>query len=340
MKIRENEALRDHTTFRTGGPARFFAEAQSADDIREALNFAASRALPLAVLGGGSNLLASDAGFDGLVVKIANCGISVVTGQDGATEVVAEAGQEWDELVAWTVERELFGLENLSLIPGRVGAAIVGNIGAYGTEVKDVAAWADALDRNTGEIRRFPRAACAFAYRDSFFKSPEGRHYIVVRAAFRLRQQGQLNPHYRDVSDYLSARQITAPTLADMRAAVVDIRRRKLPDLAHVGTAGSFFKNPIISRPAYDVLTAQYPGLPGHVQPDGLVKVPLGWILDKICGLRGARVGRVGTHNEQALVVVSNGATTAEISAFARQIAGDVKARTGIDIVWEVERLG
>lgn len=339
MNFRENEPLCHHTTLRTGGPARFFAEATTQSEILSTVSFAQERGLPLLVLGGGSNVLAGDAGFPGVVAKVANRGIQTHLLPDGQVEVIAEAGEEWDALVAFAVERALHGLENMSLIPGTVGAAVAGNIGAYGAEVKDSLRWTETLDMRTGALRRWTCEECAFGYRRSFFKSAEGRHFIVLRAAFVLRHQGTLNTGYRDVRDYFSAHGGATPTLGALRDAIIDIRRRKLPDPLHVGTAGSFFKNPVIPRPDYEALAARYPGLPGHAETDGFVKVPLGWILDKVCGLKGVRRGRTGTHAGQALVIVNEGGTAAEVEALAQEMASIVQARTGLVIEWEVERI-
>ena len=339
IAIQEHEPLSRHTTFRIGGPARFFVEARTEGEVREALAFGRERGLPVFVLGGGSNVLASDAGFAGVVVRIATRGLSAEE-LPGGVEVVAAAGEEWDAVVEFAVAGGLYGLENLSLIPGRVGAAVVGNIGAYGTEVKDVLAWAETLDLRSGQARRWTRQECQFGYRQSFFKSHEGRNFIITRAAFSLSRSGAVNTKYRDVQEHFAGRSIATPTLAQVREAVSTIRRRKLPDLARFGTAGSFFKNPVIPRDKYAALAARFPGLPGHDEGNQLVKVPLGWLLDKACGLKGAWRGRVGTYAEQALVIVSDGGTAAEVEAFARELVQAVKDKAGLDVDWEVEKLG
>jgi UDP-N-acetylmuramate dehydrogenase len=189
-------------------------------------------------------------------------------------------------------------------------------------------------------VRRFSRGECEFGYRRSFFKTSEGRNFVITRAAFALNQRGPLNTQYKDVRDRLAAQNITAPTLAQVREAVIAIRRCKLPDLSRIGTAGSFFKNPLIPHAEYEALAARYPGLPGHDEGNSLVKVPLGWVLDKVCGLKGIRRGRVGTHSEQALVIVNEGGTAAEVERFATELVQAVKEKTGIDIEWEVEKVG
>lgn len=339
MNILENEPLSRHTTLRTGGPARYFIEAANIGEIHEALGFARQKALSIFVLGGGSNVLVNDAGFAGVVIQLTTRGLAARDVSPNTTEVVAEAGEEWDALVAFAVERELPGLENMSLIPGTVGAAVIGNIGAYGTEVKDSLAWAETIDRRDGTNRRLTNRECQFAYRHSFFKTAEGRHHVVLRAAFALPRSGALTIRYHDLREYFAAHDITAPTLADVRAAVMSIRRRKLPDPLRVGTAGSFFKNPVMPRTQFEALAARYPGLPGYDDSPGRVKAPLGWILDRICGLKGARHGPVGTHPEQALCLINEGGTASEVAAFAEEIARQVRDKTGLVIEWEVERI-
>lgn len=339
MRLLEQEPLSRHTTLRTGGPARFFAECVSEADLRAAIAFARERKLPLRILGGGSNVLAPDAGFDGVVVHVATRGIQARPISPERIEVAAAAGEEWDALVRFAIEQDLGGLENLSLIPGTVGGAVVGNIGAYGAEVKDGLLWAEALDLNRGTTRRFAAAECGFAYRSSFFKTARGRHFLVTRAAFALRRPAVVNTRYRDLAEYFAERGVATPTVAAVREAVVAIRRRKLPDVAVVGTAGSFFKNPVIARRDYEALVARFPGLPAYEEGRGRVKIPLGWILDKVCGLKGVRRGRVGTHPTQALVIVNEGGTAVEIECLAREMAACVRERTGLVVEWEVEKL-
>jgi len=340
MTVLENEPLSRHTTLRVGGPARFWTEVRTLAELRAALAFAQTRALPVAVLGQGANVLVSDAGFDGLVVKMATCGVQVLDQTGSRAVVVAEAGQEWDRLVAWAVEQGLGGLENLSAIPGSVGGAVVGNIGAYGVELGQRLLWVEALDRRTGAVRLLPKSACQLGYRHSLFKTPEGRAYIVLRAAFELRTDAAPQLTYADLQEYFGARGAPSPTLAQVRQAILAIRRQKLPDVTQMGTAGSFFKNPIVPRTRYEALAERYPGLPGYEVGPDQVKVPLGWILDKVCHLKGVRRDAVGTYPHQALVVVNYGATARQIEAFAAELAAAIRAATGLEPEWEVERLG
>ncbi|HEY4511321.1 MAG TPA: UDP-N-acetylmuramate dehydrogenase [Candidatus Paceibacterota bacterium] len=345
MTIQENISLKDLTTFRTGGTARFFAVATTVDDIREAVLFAEKNTLPMLVLGGGSNILVSDEGFNGLVLKIEIKGITWNTSGADALVTVG-AGENWDDFVAACVSRELYGLENLSYIPGTVGAAPIQNIGAYGVEVKYFIASVIVFDTNNKKVTTLTNAECNFSYRDSFFKKLEGKHFVVAEVVFKLKKHATLNTSYKDVGEYARKHSIGEFSLATLREAIIDIRKNKLPDWHMLGTAGSFFKNPIISKEHYDELLKKYPDLPGFPLPATsyklqAFKIPLAWIIDNICGFRGKRVGDVGTYRNQALVLVNYGeATTKEVMSFAQAIIDDVKEKTGIVIEPEVQMVG
>ncbi len=205
--------------------------------------------------------------------------------------------------------------------------------------MKDSLAWVETLDSSNGNIHRFTNAECQFAYRHSIFKTAEGRKYIVLRAGFKLSSDGGPNLKYKDIQDYFTNQEPGCPSLIDVREAVIAIRKRKLPDHTKVGTAGSFFKNPIISQAEFEALQVKYPALPGHAEGERRVKVALGWVLDKICHLKGYRQGPVGTHPEQALVITNNGGTASDIEKFAEHIATTVHDLTSLSIEWEVERL-
>jgi len=340
MTFLENEPLSRHTTLRTGGPARFFCRVESLEDLYEALEKARVLQWRFFVLGGGSNVLASDAGFPGLIVRVALKGMSFEPAGKGEWLVEAAAGEEWDGLVASAVGRGLRGLENLSGIPGTVGGAVAGNIGAYGVEVRETLKWVEVLDAQTGGLRRLDGMECGFGYRSSRFKSPEGRREVITRACFLLGEERPLNVSYGELHRWFEQRGEPASTVEQVRVAVIEVRRAKLPDTMEVGTAGSFFKNPVIPRTHYEQLLKRYPELPGYAEPNGYVKIPLGWVLDRICGLKGVRRGRVGTHDQQALVVVNRGGSAGEIEALAAAMAQEVFDRTGIHVAWEVERLG
>lgn len=341
MKMQENIPLAPFTTLRAGGPARYFFVARTDADIAEAIGFARAHSVPFFVLGGGSNVLISDSGFPGVVIKNEIGGIAYEELDDGRVCATAGAGVVWDDLVKDAVERGLYGLENLSLIPGTVGAAPVQNIGAYGTEVEHSIDRVEAFDIETGEERVFSNAECGFAYRDSMFKRPDGKKYIVTRVSFLLHSFGTLNTVYKDVAEYFAQRKINAATLADMRNAIVDIRTRKLPDMRHIGTAGSFFENPIVSIVKKDDLLDRYPELVWYPFGESGIKISAAWLIDHIGEWKGKRDGNVGTYERHALVFVNYASENArEIYDFAERIRADVKNKTGIDLNMEVSLLG
>lgn len=334
MKIQSAEPLSKHTTFRIGGPALFYAEATSVDDLKEAVAFAREKGVPFIVLGEGSNVLMSDTGFEGLVVRPLIRGIEF--GDDGL--VTAGAGEHWDDLVAATVACCLSGLENLSYIPGSVGAAPVQNIGAYGAEIKNVLEWVEVFDPKTLTIRTLSVADCRLGYRNSLFKSEDGRGLIVTRLALRLTKKGKPNISYKDLAQYFAGK--NEPSIAEVREVVIEIRKKKLPDVDKLGTAGSFFKNPIISEVKYNDLAAKFPGLPSFAAEPGFKKIPLAWVLDKVCKLNGHREGNVGLYEKQPLALVNfGGATFVEVENLAMKIAAQVKEKTGVEIEWEVVRV-
>ena len=330
-------SLAPYTTFKVGGAAEYFAEAHSEAELASLIETARAAEQPVTILGGGSNVLVADAGVAGCVIKNS---IERWDEQVDDTHVVLTvgAGNVFDDVVARTVERGWWGMENLSHIPGSVGATPIQNVGAYGVEVADCIHTVRAYHPGTRSYREFTPAECAFAYRDSFFKRESGRAWVVVAVSFALSTEAQPNVTYRDVALRFAN---TTTTQADMRQAIIDIRSQKFPDWHTVGTAGSFFKNPIITQAKYERLRGSYPELPGYPTGDGRVKVPLGWILEHVCQLRGTSKGGVGSYAGQALVVVQTGGATARaIHAFADDVAKQVQAATGIAIEWEVTPLG
>lgn len=342
MTIQEHIPLASYTTFKIGGPARFFCHATSDADVVEAVTFARTQKVPIFILGGGSNILIGDEGFDGLVIHMGMMGIEQKTSKGmlpGKERVLlsAAAGEQWDTFVEYAVERGLYGIENLSAIPGTVGAAPVQNIGAYGTEASETIFSVHALETTTMSFVELSNDQCQFSYRDSLFKKEKGR-YIITRVDFLLDPHGSVNTTYKDVADYFANKNIQSPTIADVREAVTNIRWGKLPDWKLWGTAGSFFKNPIIPAADFASLKQTYPELPGYPEPDGRVKVSLGWILDKVCNAKGMCKGNACVYEKQALVLVSKpGATSEEVVALAQELMNCVKEKTGMVIEGEVE---
>ncbi len=346
MHIERQVNIAPFTTFKIGGKADYFCRAQSVEDVRTALAFGRTHRLPWRVLGGGSNVLVADEGLQGLTIKIECKGREYTPAENGIVRARIGAGENWDDFVADTVTRELWGIENLSAIPGTVGAAPIQNIGAYGTEVKDVVEKVEALDAETGITRELSRSECKFGYRDSLFKSPEGKRFIVTSVTFRLTSTGVAKLDYRDVAAYFADR-TTPPALSDIRAAIVAIRARKFPDLREIGTAGSFFKNPIIEKSVYGRLTERFSDMPAFPvdavdsRVSEQVKIPAAWLIEHVGGFRGVRHGAVGSFQNQALVIVNCGdAKAAEVETFAQEIRAKIFAETDIELEFEVQILG
>jgi UDP-N-acetylmuramate dehydrogenase len=288
---------------------------------------------PLLVLGGGSNVLVADNGVKAVVAINRLCGLdSEASG--GAILLTCAAGEPLDGVVEHAVARGWWGLENLSGIPGSVGATPIQNVGAYGVEVGELIASLRAYHAPTGAYRTFTPSECGFAYRDSFFKTDVGKEYVITSVTFRL----QGSPAPRLAYAELSARFAGgAPPLSLIRATVLDIRSQKFPDCWRVGTAGSFFKNPILPRAEAARLRALCPALPLYEVDGERVKAPLGFVLDKICGLKGYREGPVSLYEKQALVLVADaGATARDVRAFADNIAARVREQIGLEVEWEV----
>lgn len=341
MEIKENVSLAPYTTFKVGGPAKFFAIAKSEEDIQALFSFAKQRALPMVVFGGGSNVLINDEGLEGLVIKNEIEGVSYEeVGED--VLVTAGAGVWWDDLVKETVAKGLWGMENLSSIPGTVGATPIQNVGAYGVEVAELIQSVRVYDTVEDLFTVMTKDECQFGYRDSFFKTKEGKQFVVTGVTYALSKIARPRLEYKDLAERFAGEEGSSLplSLADIRAAVIDIRKKKFPDVSLVGTAGSFFKNPIVSEAEAKVLRQAYPELPLYPQSDGRVKVSLGFILDKICNLRGYREGSVGLYENQALVLVNyEDATAKNISDFAKKVADEVFSKTKVVIEPEVNFL-
>lgn len=329
--------LAPYTTLGVGGLAEFFAFVETVSELHDAVAWAQAQGHAITVLGGGSNVLVSEEGVRGLVIHLVLHAVTYVHDGD-SVRVTAEAGTVLDTLIEELVAKGLWGLENLSHIPGTVGAVPVQNVGAYGVEAKEVIAEVTVYDCECNEIQILTNAECAFAYRDSIFKRREGARYIVTAVTFIVSSVPAPHLTYKDITDYFGSR--CNPTLREIRDAIIEIRSTKLPDWHTIGTAGSFFKNPIVSSVVFATLRAQYPELPGYPEENGNIKISLGWILDKVCGLRGYREGNVGLYEKQALVLVcQKGSTAHEVEQYAEKIVTLVKDRTGIAIELEVRML-
>lgn len=328
LQVRQHVSLKAYNSFAVEASARLFAEAHDDDQVRQALAYAAGQGLPVLLLGGGSNLLLT-ADVEALVLRMASRGIRVIQDDGERVLIEAEAGEPWHPFVQWTLQRGLVGLENLSLIPGTVGAAPMQNIGAYGVELKDVFAGLTALDRRSGELREFTLADCGFAYRDSLFKREAGR-WVILRVRFALSRTAPLHLDYGPVRQRLAEQGIDAPTAADVGRAICAIRSEKLPDPALLGNAGSFFKNPLVSAELAQRLRATHADLVAYPQADGLVKLAAGWLIER-AGWKGFREGDAGVHRLQALVLVNYGqASGQQLLALAQRIQADIAQRFAV----------
>ena len=336
LQVQPQVSLKPFNTFGVDVRAQLFAEAHSDADVREALAYATSHDVPLLVIGGGSNLLLT-ADIPALVLRMATRGIRVLSDDGNRVVIEAEAGEPWHPFVQHTLAQGFSGLENLSLIPGTVGAAPMQNIGAYGVEIKDVFAGLTALDRQTGELRDFSLEECNFAYRDSVFKQQPGR-WLILRVRFALDRVAHLHLEYGPVRQRLTEQGIEQPTPTDVSRAICSIRSEKLPDPAVLGNAGSFFKNPLVSAAVVAQIKAQHPDLVAYAQPDGQMKLAAGWLIER-AGWKGFREADAGVHKLQALVLVNYGAATGlQLLDLAQRIQKDISERFNVELEMEPNR--
>jgi UDP-N-acetylmuramate dehydrogenase len=327
--IRLKQPLRALNTFGVDANAAALLRVNSVDELRAVCADPQLAAMRRLVLGGGSNLLLLG-DFDGLVLHMTNLGHAVTDEDAQHVFVTAQAGENWHGFVQWTLAQGLPGLENLSLIPGSVGASPIQNIGAYGSEVGSFVHSVRVFDFGSGEVRVLSNADCQFGYRDSLFKSHFGDQVVILDVTFALPKQWQPNLRYAELAAEFTLRGIDHPSAKDISEAVIAIRSRKLPDPAKIGNAGSFFKNPVVSSEQRDELLARFPGLISYPQADGRCKLAAGWLIDQ-CGWKGKSMGAAAVHDRQALVLVNRGgASGAEILALARAISDDVLAKYGV----------
>jgi UDP-N-acetylmuramate dehydrogenase len=335
MVIYQNISLKPYNTFGIDVNAAQFVRVNTIEEVQvlcTTFNLAERKKL---IFGGGSNLLLTQ-DFDGMAIKIELNGINKIKEDDNFVWIKAMSGEVWHHLVMYAVDNNYYGLENLSLIPGCVGAAPMQNIGAYGAEIKDTFEELTAVEIETGKLVTFKNEECKFGYRESIFKNEAKDKYIIVSVTFKLSKKGNLNTQYGAISDTLKQKGIAEPSIRDVSDAVIAIRSSKLPDPKVLGNSGSFFKNPEIQANQYDALKLKFPTIPGYPLNTDLVKVPAGWLIEQ-CGFKGKRIGNTGAHKDQALVLVNYGeATGNEIFALAKQIQATVFETFGIKITPEV----
>lgn len=335
MLVQSNVSLRHLNTFGLDADARNFVKVQSVDELIAVLHDPEWKEAPKFILGGGSNILLTK-DIEALVIHTAIKGISIMEENEETVVLEVGAGEVWHDFVMHCVGNGYGGVENLSLIPGTVGAAPMQNIGAYGVEIKSVVESVGAVDIESGEKRVFRNAECEFGYRESVFKKALKNKYVITGAIFKLNKKPVLNAAYGDVQKTLQEMGVETPTIRDISEAIMTIRRSKLPDPAEIGNAGSFFKNPEIPLAQFTRLRETFPEVPGYPVDAETVKVPAGWLIER-AGWKGYREGEIGVHARQALVLVNyGGGTGAQIKTLSEKIQESVAGKFGIRLNAEV----
>ncbi len=335
MPVEKNISLKPYNTFNIDVKAKYLLSIDGIEKLREVLTDDYLKHQDRLILGGGSNVLFT-CDVDGLVLLNRIAGIDLVREEEQKVWVRAGAGVVWHDLVMWSIEQGLGGIENLSLIPGSVGAGPMQNIGAYGVELKDSFFELEALQLDTMEIRKFSAADCKFGYRESIFKHELKNRFFITQVTFCLSRNPKVNTSYGAIAQELQQMGITAPGIRDVSNAVINIRRSKLPDPKILGNAGSFFKNPEVDQEVFDQLKAIHPDVVGYPTSTGKVKLAAGWLIEQ-CGWKGKVVGHTGSHKDQALVLVNYGeATGKEIYELALKIRDSVIEKFGVRIDPEV----
>lgn len=343
MKDLKDYSLLAHNTFGIDAKCSRFVEYASVEEAQQLVASLTEADQPLLILGGGSNLLLTG-DYQGTVLHSAIMGIEVMENssfenhedEKGSVFLKCGSGEVFDDVVAYAVEHGYHGAENLSIIPGEVGASAVQNIGAYGVEAKDIIYKVEAVEIATGKVVNFDNADCQYSYRQSKFKHEWRDKYLVTHVIYRLSKTFTPDLDYGNIRTYLAAKHIAEPTAQQIRDVIIEIRNAKLPDPKVEGNAGSFFMNPIVEKAKYDELAAQYPGMPHYTIDAEHEKIPAGWMIDQ-CGWKGKSLGRAGVHDKQALVLVNRGgATGEEIVKLCETIRKDVFEKFGIEIHPEV----
>jgi UDP-N-acetylmuramate dehydrogenase len=334
VNIQENISLKEYNTFGIAANAKFFVEINSVLQLQKALQLSAYP--EKFIISGGSNMLLTK-DIDALVLHIHMKGISVFEEDNDSVIIKVMAGENWHNLVLWTLDNDYGGIENLSLIPGNTGTAPIQNIGAYGVELKDVFISCEAMHIQTQELKEFTKEDCKFGYRDSIFKNESKGQYIITSVKLKLtKNTHRLNTFYGAIEEELQVNQIIHPTIKDISNAVVAIRKRKLPDPKEIGNSGSFFKNPVVSKKTFEAFRKNNPDAPFYDMGNKTYKIPAGWLIEQ-SGYKGKRFGDAGVHQKQALVLVNYGnATGEEILGLAYKIKKEVLNKFKIRIVPEV----
>ncbi len=334
MKVFQDYSLKNYNTFGIDVKAKTFISVETLEDLRTVLQ--KNYAEDLFILGGGSNMLLTR-DIDSTVLHIGIKGKQIIKETEDEVVIEINAGENWHEIVLWTLDNNWAGFENLSLIPGNIGTAPIQNIGAYGTEIRDNLVSVKAIDIQTLEVQEFLNEDCKFGYRDSIFKNKAKGKYIIVSVTFRLlKNEHQIKTNYGTIVQALEEMGITSPSIKDVSNAVIKIRQEKLPDPSQLGNSGSFFKNPVIEKDHLENLKKSFPEIPHYDVGHNEFKIPAGWLIEK-AGLKGYREGDAGVHKNQALVLVNYGAATGrEILNLAKKVQAEVQNRFQIELQPEV----
>lgn len=331
--ILENVNLREFTTFGVDAETRFFSTFKSVEELKGLIKNNLDKSI--FVLGGGSNVLFTKP-LNALTLKNEIVGIDILEEKNSEILLKVGAGVVWHDFVLFCIEKKYYGVENLSLIPGSVGACPIQNIGAYGVEVKNVIQYVEAIEIETGELVQFSNEACKFGYRESIFKNVVKGKYIIVSVTFKLFKDGVINIQYGAIKEELEKQGVTTPNLRDVSNAVISIRQSKLPNPSELGNAGSFFKNPVVPKKLFETILTSYPDTPSFPAEEGYVKIPAGWLIEKT-GWKGKKNGNCGVHVNQALVLVNyGGASGADILNLSQRIMDDVFTKFSVKLEREV----
>ena len=334
--MKTNVNLRPYNSFGFDAIAKYFVEINTIDDLQTLIQSGVLQKHKTLILSGGNNILFQKDVFDGLVVYINTKGIEILREDGNEVVVRAQAGEDWPEFVRFCVSKGWHGVENLAYIPGKIGAAPIQNIGAYGMELKDSFLQCEAMDLTAGDTKVFTKEECRFGYRESIFKHELKGRFVITSVDFLLKKNAPLNLEYGNIKAYLEQNGIENPSLQQLHDAICAIRDAKLPDVKQIGSAGSFFKNPVISIEQFEDLQQQYPNIPHYPDTEGMVKVPAGWLIEQ-AGWKGWRDEHVGVYNKQALVLVHyGGGKGQDIVELAHKIQDSVKKKFGIRISPEV----
>ncbi len=354
LEIKEDYLLKSFTSFKIGGKAKYYVEVRQVDDLLTVFDFIDKYNLEYFILGGGSNILVSDQGFAGIVISINNRGLKIIEGNDSETKIKVASGEIWDDIVVWAIEHNLWGIENMTLIPGKMGGFAVQNVGAYGQDASQVVEAVEVFDTKDKQIKSMSHQDCQFTYRHSIFNTKDKNRYIILNTVIRLLKQAKPNTDYLDVRNYLQDKGITEPKLSEIRQALICIRTNKLPDVVTIGSVGSFFKVLYLNKKQYQNLEKKMIDNYGQDKLDNLrkimkefsnqefIKIPTGYILDKVMGLKGVSVGGAKLSDKQVMVIVNERglATADDVMMLFKKVRNLAYKKFGIEIEMEPELIG